>query len=352
MKIKLSIILFIIVDVAITIVSCSSNDKTLPDSPITVDPTPLLGDKLFKACKVDTNDVKYRFGGYISTDTIYLSGLNQGYSWFAYYKKVSDNEFSKIQEWKDVEKLPIEIHLYRGYGKYDTLYLASLTFPGRAIYSEQFINLQQISFVTLNLGYTKERGNVSIQSLVDVNANIILNNGKTKLRRYEYLGLDRKKFIKWYGNTILLENSEKYYQNNSSYKTYNVYSENGDSLITLYQDYYYSVSSYQCRLDIPDNNWISINQKINVLINNFLKSNEIIFERNDYSKHEGMDGQHLWKSNIINLDFEIPNDAKISYEIKKNDNLWNYLFQVIFQNGTKKDVSVRLDIDTGEAQKL
>lgn len=348
MRIKLSPILFVLV-VTLSMISCASNNDVV-DSPLISYPDSTdevhypTRDDLFKACKLDTNVIKYRFGGYISNDTAYLSGLYDGYLWFAYYKQVSNDMFKKIKEWRDIEKLPLTLSFYQGYGNYKTLYLAE--FPNNDFWRRSTVEMiqnekfNQTSFITLNLRYTKEYGDGNLENLVDINANIIVDRNETKFRKYQELGSSRNIFIKWFQHSQLLRN------NIYDLAKYNVYSERGDSICTLYGIY-----------PTISNDWINERLKIDVKYSD----KGIYFIKSDYSKEErdSEDGiwraYKIWTSKILSYGFDIPRDAQIklsSYEIKKKDNIWDYMLHFIFYDGTKKDVSVRLDINTGEIKRL
>lgn len=266
------------------------------------------GDWLFEECHVDTTNIKYRVGVYLNRgDTICLTGLKQGYLWFAYFK--GDNQglnISKLDEWIDTEKLPLGLS-YSGFGEYEySLY---------GILTDQYFKLQNTSFISLVIYYnaTNKYGSSKV-----LTRNIILSNGNVKLNKN-----GGYRFNKWYGNTVLLTGSNV------------LYSETGDSICKLY-DSFPSLSD----------DWCSIKESIKVSLNSGIQ-----FSKYDYSKPKTAT---VWSSNVP-YTFEIPKDEKIklsSYEIKKKDDIWDYTLHFIFYDGTKKDMSVRVDVNSGKVQAL
>lgn len=224
--------------------------------------------------------------------------------------------------------------MYKGYGEYDTLYLSNSSDEYSIITASQFIVFNKTSFVTLKLLCDDNKQNYS-----PIYYCVILNNGKNKLRYYT--SYKDSYFLRWHENTMLLKQyNNKAAENNGGVTTYNIYSEDGDSLATLY-DYLYS------SLLEAGNDFINIREAIHFVYD----KTYFIVEKLDYSKESSNVNRQIW-NNQIKYKFDISANTRILYKIKKNDNLWDYTIHFLYYDGTKKETSFRVDINSGKIKEL
>lgn len=292
---------------------------------------------LFNICKVDTNRIKYRYAtAPVKNDTCILSGLYDGCPWFALYKRITNKNYTKIDEWKDTEKLPKVLHIYKGYNEYDTLYL-NVVAPRELLYNYN-------SALFTSLGGLYKVKNIQLRT-ANIRISLILKDGVTKFKNYGQPALISSQ---WRGDSSF-EKYEKYILfgkwSNAKGNTFKVFSESGDSLSTLYDDTYYYPSPYYLEGALKNNQFINPKEAIIIETDNYFSAMRI-----DFSVPPEAQKHFVWVSKIEDL--EIPKNTKVKYTVKKNNNLWDYTIKIITYEGKEQTVNYRLDIDSGKFEKL
>lgn len=281
---------------------CSKDDDSVNQNLVTSKNFGGNDSQVFVNYGIDTTNLRTKYYYQFNNDTIEFTGIKNGYLWFAEYRKSSKQ---KLYEWKDVEKIDNPLNVYFGYGKYN-----------------------RFDFNRFYVGYYKKTGtgsivNISFQNNNDSSVNqciFIVNNiseHRTDLDIHKYYELSN-----WYGEYTCMR--IKADQDVAS--SYVIYDENGDSVFSL-------------KRNIPAaEHLVSVSQCIN---NSISKDSIIDMERYDLLKNN-----IIWEKSIP-LGFSLPQNAKVSYTIQKQDTIWTYNYAFLYYDGTKKNFLFSIDVNTG-----
>ena len=224
--------------------------------------------------------------------SILFAGLNNQRLWFSEYD-VANKQLNT--EWTDIEKTDTIQQLYKGYGEYETLYVK---FVHPLVHKETSTG----NIVTFNIGGRFQT--------------IFTSNHKTKRTQLQYDNTKNGIARSWYKESVFIADC--------------CYSHEGDTIYIAK-----SKPSFDENGNPADISLISYEEGIK-LSDSFI------------SKYNFKEGKSMWGTNIV-APFDVPSDAKKSYTfLGSTTNIWEYKCEVTFYDGTKKDFTFKINIDSGK----
>ena len=273
----------------------SCGDDTLDSEPITTLPTePSILEKMDKAFAEYIGDYSNIACRYYQEreSSILFAGLKNQRLWFSEYD-VANKQLNT--EWTDIEKTDTIQQLYKGYGEYETLYVK---YVHPLVYKETSTG----NIVTFNIGGRFQT--------------IFTSNHKTKRTQLQYDNTKNGIARSWYKESVFIADC--------------CYSHEGDTIYTTK-----SKPSFDENGNPADISLLSYEEGIK-LSDSFI------------SKYNFKEGKSMWGTNIV-APFDVPSDAKRSYTLlDSTTNIWEYKCEVTFYDGTKKDFTFKINIDSGK----
>ena len=273
----------------------SCGDDTLDSEPITTLPTePSILEKMDKAFAEYIGDYSNIACRYYQEreSSILFAGLKNQRLWFSEYD-VANKQLNT--EWTDIEKTDTIQQLYKGYGEYETLYVK---YVHPLVYKETSTG----NIVTFNIGGRFQT--------------IFTSNHKTKRTQLQYDNTKNGIARSWYKESVFIADC--------------CYSHEGDTIYIAK-----SKPSFDENGNPADISLISYEEGIK-LSDSFI------------SKYNFKEGKSMWGTNIV-APFDVPSDAKKSYTfLGSTTNIWEYKCEVTFYDGTKKDFTFKINIDSGK----
>lgn len=273
----------------------SCGDDTLDSEPITTLPTePSILEKMDKAFAEYIGDYSNIACRYYQEreSSILFAGLKNQRLWFSEYD-VANKQLNT--EWTDIEKTDTIQQLYKGYGEYETLYVK---YVHPLVYKETSTG----NIVTFNIGGRFQT--------------IFTSNHRTKRTQLQYDNTKNGVAYSWYKESVFVADC--------------CYSHEGDTIYTAK-----SKPSFDENGNPADISLISYKEGIK-LSDSFI------------SKYNFKEGKSMWGTNIV-APFDVPSDAKKSYTfLGSTTNIWEYKCEVTFYDGTKKDFTFKINIDSGK----
>jgi uncharacterized protein YjdB len=274
----------------------SSCSEELDSEPMTTLPTePSIFEKMDKAFAEYIGDYSNITCRYYQEgeSSILFAGLKNQRLWFAEYEK-TEAKGIKL-EWTDIEKTDTIQQLYKGYGEYETLYVKYVT---PLVHKETSTS----NIVTFNIGGRFQT--------------IFTSNHKTKRTQLQYDNTKNGIAYSWYKESVFVADC--------------CYSHEGDTIYTAK-----SKPSFDENENPADISLISYEEGIK-LSDSFI------------SKYNFKEGKSMWGTYIV-APFEVPSDAKRNYTLlDSTTNIWKYKCEVTFYDGTKKDFTLKINIDSGK----
>lgn len=274
----------------------SSCSEELDSEPMTTLPTePSIFEKMDKAFAEYIGDYSNITCRYYQEgeSSILFAGLKNQRLWFAEYEK-TEAKGIKL-EWIDIEKTDTIQQLYKGYGEYETLYVKYVT---PLVHKETSTG----NIVTFNIGGRFQT--------------IFTSNHKTKRTQLQYDNTKNGIAYSWYKESVFVADC--------------CYSHEGDTIYTAK-----SKPSFDKNENPADISLISYEEGIK-LSDSFI------------SKYNFKEGKSMWGTYIV-APFEVPSDAKRNYTLlDSTTNIWKYKCEVTFYDGTKKDFTLKINIDSGK----
>lgn len=273
----------------------SSCSEELDSEPMTTLPTePSIFEKMDKAFAEYIGDYSNITCRYYQEgeSSILFAGLKNQRLWFSEYD-VANKQLNT--EWTDIEKTDTIQQLYKGYGEYETLYVK---YVHPLVYKETSTG----NIVTFNIGGRFQT--------------IFTSNHKTKRTQLQYDNTKNGIAYSWYKESVFVADC--------------CYSHEGDTIYTAK-----SKPSFDENENPADISLISYEEGIK-LSDSFI------------SKYNFKEGKSMWGTYIV-APFEVPSDAKRNYTLlDSTTNIWKYKCEVTFYDGTKKDFTLKINIDSGK----
>lgn len=280
--------------VALSMGVSSCGDDELDREPISIPTEPSILEKMDKAFAEYIGDYSNITCRYYQEgeSSILFAGLNNQRLWFSEYD-VANKQLNT--EWTDIEKTDTIQQLYKGYGEYETLYVK---FVHPLVHKETSTG----NIVTFNIGGRFQT--------------IFTSNHKTKRTQLQYDNTKNGIARSWYKESVFIADC--------------CYSHEGDTIYIAK-----SKPSFDENGNPADISLISYEEGIK-LSDSFI------------SKYNFKEGKSMWGTNII-APFDVPSDAKKSYTfLGSTTNIWEYKCEVTFYDGTKKDFTFKINIDSGK----
>ncbi len=280
--------------VALSMGVSSCGDDTLDREPISIPTEPSILEKMDKAFAEYIGDYSNITCRYYQEgeSSILFAGLNNQRLWFSEYN-VANKQLNT--EWTDIEKTDTIQQLYKGYGEYETLYVK---FVHPLVHKETSTG----NIVTFNIGGRFQT--------------IFTSNHKTKRTQLQYDNTKNGIARSWYKESVFIADC--------------CYSHEGDTIYIAK-----SKPSFDENGNPADISLISYEEGIK-LSDSFI------------SKYNFKEGKSMWGTNIV-APFDVPSDAKKSYTfLGSTTNIWEYKCEVTFYDGTKKDFTFKINIDSGK----
>ena len=280
--------------VALSMGVSSCGDDELDREPISIPTEPSIFEKMDKAFAEYIGDYSNITCRYYQEgeSSILFAGLNNQRLWFSEYD-VANKQLNT--EWTDIEKTDTIQQLYKGYGEYETLYVK---FVHPLVHKETSTG----NIVTFNIGGRFQT--------------IFTSNHKTKRTQLQYDNTKNGIARSWYKESVFIADC--------------CYSHEGDTIYIAK-----SKPSFDENGNPADISLISYEEGIK-LSDSFI------------SKYNFKEGKSMWGT-IIVAPFDVPSDAKISYTfLGSTTNIWEYKCEVTFYDGTKKDFTFKINIDSGK----
>lgn len=280
--------------VALSMGVSSCGDDELDREPISIPTEPSIFEKMDKAFAEYIGDYSNITCRYYQEgeSSILFAGLNNQRLWFSEYD-VANKQLNT--EWTDIEKTDTIQQLYKGYGEYETLYVK---FVHPLVHKETSTG----NIVTFNIGGRFQT--------------IFTSNHKTKRTQLQYDNTKNGIARSWYKESVFIADC--------------CYSHEGDTIYIAK-----SKPSFDENGNPADISLISYEEGIK-LSDSFI------------SKYNFKEGKSMWGTNIV-APFDVPSAAKKSYTfLGSTTNIWEYKCEVTFYDGTKKDFTFKINIDSGK----
>lgn len=280
--------------VALSMGVSSCGDDELDREPISIPTEPSIFEKMDKAFAEYIGDYSNITCRYYQEgeSSILFAGLNNQRLWFSEYD-VANKQLNT--EWTDIEKTDTIQQLYKGYGEYETLYVK---YVHPLVYKETSTG----NIVTFNIGGRFQT--------------IFTSNHKTKRTQLQYDNTKNGIARSWYKESVFIADC--------------CYSHEGDTIYIAK-----SKPSFDENGNPADISLISYKEGIK-LSDSFI------------SKYNFKEGKSMWGTNIV-APFDVPSAAKKSYTfLGSTTNIWEYKCEVTFYDGTKKDFTFKINIDSGK----
>ena len=264
-------------------------------------------------------------------DTIEFTGItSKGYLMINLFQYATK---TKVFEWVDNVKIDTIYQIYKGYGEYEEVRVKSI-----GLSNGKYHLKSNKDFVTL-LDFF---GGTSSFTRI-----LFVNGGNSKMSDIMPVGA-------WHINTFI----PNWYNNEYSFIHDCCYTLAGDTVYTIKYGKYDddNINMYERR--IATNGYGSFQYRFEQVsaeeavgtgldIDNFHGSYQLRVARINYRTAQNMWGEQRY----INLPFDYEAKAKLSYSITdKSSDTWKYKANITYYDGTKKEVTLNVNIENGAVQ--
>lgn len=260
---------------------------------------------LYEEYGLDPDQYKYLTSKSSPTGETSLAGLKNGHIWMAIYEA---NSKKKLYEIIDTEAAKEEIITNLGYGKSETLPLNDIQIGG-------LVQTERGAIGQLNIVYRKDVNHYNYQ----IHQTTFFNNGSSIKKKTIIINDNYKPTAvsKWYKDAAILSDNFTSYIERGSYCC----NDKGDTLYITQTDINLSVEV------------ISYEEAINI--------------GSTSSRWNYKTGKLVWSSKV-NDPFEIPDNTKRTTSIlDKSTDIWKCKVDLLYYDGTKKDFTFSINIETG-----
>ena len=238
---------------------------------------------------IDDNTGDYRWG------QANFAGLKKNHLWIASFDRESKQ---RLAEWTDAKEFQKTRRIHMGYGEYKDVTISGIA-------------LRQI--------YSKANSFVALVQLQGSNYGENLYIFKTPTSVKELKGIDYYSIQEWYKESILIGNC--------------CYTLGGDTIAVLTPQ---SSSSGT----ILSSNLSSFTESIMIYKDDF--SNSIYLTKHNYEYDK-----KIWNVELTELSND-PKDARFEVNLlESSTNIWKYKVDITHYDGTKKDFTFSVNIETG-----
>jgi len=293
--------------------SCNNKNNSMDNNPET-NWDKYVGDYSSITCR-NTTDI-------IKGDSILFSGVKDGHLWYAAY---SQRTKEKIFEWED--RIPIDTTNYkidRGYGEYENV---------------------KIKSVTPSFYRKTDDGNIVTVCLHVSSTALPISYITSFTKQNESVHIAGKYYRDWYNNSIVLCEY--------GVDDVGIYSTLLNSFFKVTNIEGYQLFSFSSSTDYSTGiNGIGMLDISTLFSYTIPVSNEeaILYINNSILKWNYSNAGAVWIKKII-IPFEIPSDAKPKYTstlLDKSTDVWKYKVNMVYYDGTKKEFTFTININTGE----
>ena len=267
-------------------------------------------------------------------DTIEFTGLTaKGYLMINLFQKATK---TKVFDWVDNVKTDTIYKVYKGYGEYEEVTIKSIGLSHSHV-GKPHIESNKEFIISLDFF-----GEASSFTRI-----LFVNGGISKMSDIIPVGA-------WHINTFI----PNWYNNEYCFIHDCCYTLAGDTVYTIKYGEYddNNINMYGSR--IATNGYgsfqylfeqVSAEEAIGAEldIDNFHGSYQLRVARINYRTAQNMWGEQRY----INLPFDYEAKAKLSYSITdKSSDIWKYKVNITYYDGTKKEVTLNVNIENGEVQ--
>ncbi len=217
---------------------------------------------------------------------------------------VYDESTKETNNWISETAFDKTLSVHQGYGEYITHKIDS-------------VRLSNV--LSLDWGYVGSLTYRTDKGIVNKDLLILNNQGDIILKE-----LENNSYISyrgWYNNSFLIQDSN----------IWTVISPDGEEILNVEDDYFYSINHLE-----P------------------ISYDELIKIKDSYSNEWTISRYNLrnqttrWETKLDVLSANMESDAKLSATIHKNGNIWQYQCDILYYDGSTRQVSFTINIETGE----
>ncbi|NLI36934.1 MAG: hypothetical protein GX416_10540 [Bacteroidales bacterium] len=237
----------------------------------------------------------------------YLLGIKNKHLWFSQFD--SSNGTLK-QTWEDTEETDSVLKINKGYGEYGTFQIQSIIPGAQGLNFYKKTDTGNITFLLLS-GKWKDASN-----FCNVAYTVFTSNNKSKHiiscshADYSYIYLND-----WYENSAIIDGC--------------CYSQSGDTLYVCKDNYG------------PSLDYVPVSYEEGIVCSSYYNN----IYRNNFKT-----GEKVWGTEI-KAPFDVPTDANPKYTytlLDKSTDIWKYKVNMVYYDGTKKEFTFTININTGE----
>lgn len=282
-------------------------------------------DTIFAKLIGDYSNITYRAYLYYANynKETYLFGIKNKHLWFSKF----DSLGTLKQTWEDLEKTDSVLKIDKGYGQYATFHVKSILLCPRTQYQPYYTT-----------GYKKtDTGDITLFRLSgkwesvfdsgDVGYAIFTSNNKSKHIIISHFY--NNDIFDWYGNSVFL--------NVGVSESSCCYSQSGDTLYVTKEN-----------AKNPTSDCVPVSYEEGITIKSYGYWPMEIYRHNFKTCEIG--GKEVWITGC-KAPFDIPTDAKPQYTstlLDKSTDIWKYKVNLVYYDGTKKEFTFTININTGE----
>lgn len=266
-------------------------------------------------------------------DTIEFTGLTaKGYLMINLFQKATK---TKVFDWVDNVKIDTIYKVYKGYGEYEEVTIKSIGLSHSHVGKPHIASNKDFIILLDFFGGTSPFTRI-----------LFVNGGNSKMS--DIMPVDS-----WHISTFI----PNWYNNEYSFIHNCCYTLAGDTVYTIKYGEYddNNINMYGSRIATNGHGsqyqfeQVSAEEAVGtgLDIDNFHGSYQLRVARINYRTAQNMWGEQRY----INLPFVYEAKAKLSYSITdKSSDTWKYKVNITYYDGTKKEVTLNVNIENGEVQ--
>ncbi len=267
-------------------------------------------------------------------DTIEFTGLTaKGYLMINLFQKATK---TKVFDWVDNVKIDTIYKVYKGYGEYEEVTIKSIGLSHSHVGKPHIASNKDFIILLDFFGGTSPFTRI-----------LFVNGGNSKMS--DIMPVDS-----WHISTFI----PNWYNNEYSFIHNCCYTLAGDTVYTIKYGEYddNNINMYGSRIATNGHGsfqyqfeQVSAEEAVGtgLDIDNFHGSYQLRVARINYRTAQNMWGEQRY----INLPFDYEAKAKLSYSITdKSSDIWKYKVNITYYDGTKKEVTLNVNIENGEVQ--
>ena len=267
-------------------------------------------------------------------DTIEFTGLTaKGYLMINLFQKATK---TKVFDWVDNVKIDTIYKVYKGYGEYEEVTIKSIGLSHSHVGKPHIASNKDFIILLDFFGGTSPFTRI-----------LFVNGGNSKMS--DIMPVDS-----WHISTFI----PNWYNNEYSFIHNYCYTLAGDTVYTIKYGEYddNNINMYGSRIATNGHGsfqyqfeQVSAEEAVGtgLDIDNFHGSYQLRVARINYRTAQNMWGEQRY----INLPFVYEAKAKLSYSITdKSSDTWKYKVNITYYDGTKKEVTLNVNIENGEVQ--